>query len=129
MKVQTLGERRMRDSASWALLCYPSSPCMWISLRRLRVCVARLGACVIDRSYKLGFFACFHAISLVWNAVVSGNRHLNFRVGVVLKPLVSLVGHLVTCSSRVRVDRDRRTDDYRNPRCACACRGLIIKST
>ena len=67
----------------------------------------------------IGFFACFHAISL---------ERSRFSE---LKLLVSLMGRLVACSARIVVYRqthgetDRQTDtqnDYCNPRSACAPR-------
>ena len=55
------------------------------------------------------------------------NRHININVLIAQKPLVPLIGRLVTCSARTRMDRrtDRQTDrqtKYCNPRCACAPR-------
>ena len=58
------------------------------------------------------------------------NRLFAFHAFVALKLLVSLsvslIGRLVACSARTRVDKqtDRQTDEtkYRNPRCACAPR-------
>ena len=66
----------------------------------------------------IGFFACFHGISL---------ERIIFQVRVVLKPLVSLIGHLVAYSARISVDThtDRQTDrqtNYCNPRCVCTPR-------
>ena len=57
------------------------------------------------------------------------NRLIIFQVRVVLKPLVSLIGHLIACSARISVDTHTHThthtdrqNDYCNPRCACAPR-------
>ena len=74
----------------------------------------------------IGFFACFHAISLE-RSRFSKIATLIFLPLVALKLLVSLISRLVACSARVVVDRqtDRHTDtqnDYCNPRCACAPR-------
>ena len=55
----------------------------------------------------IGFFACFHAISLER----SQNHHIIFLALVALK-LVSLICRLVACSPRIVVDKqtDRQTD-------------------
>ena len=54
------------------------------------------------------------------------NRPFIFQARVALKPLVSLIGRLVTCSARISIDRqtDRQTDKPTTviPRCACAPR-------
>ena len=70
-----------------------------------------LGAgCVRDRSLV---YMCIIRLFRLFSRHTSGtqsfqeNCHLNFRVGVVLKPLVSLMGRLVTCSSRIK---SRQTD-------------------
>ena len=52
---------------------------------------------------------CILAFSLVFtaylsNAVVSGKTPFYFQAGVVLKPLLSLIGRLVPCSARISVD-------------------------
>ena len=62
----------------------------------------------------IGFFACFHAISLVL-----------FLALVALKLLVSLISRLIACSARIVADKqtNKQTDtqnDYCNPRSACA---------
>ena len=51
---------------------------------------------------QFGFFACFHAISGTQSFVE--NRHIINYVLVVQKPLVALIGRLVACSARTRVD-------------------------
>ena len=66
----------------------------------------------------------------------SENRLVNFQVRVVLKPLVSLISHLVACSARVSVDThthtqtdrqtDRQTDKPTVTLAAHARRGLIM---
>ena len=59
---------------------------------------------------RLGFFACFHAISLE-RSCFSKIPTLVFHALVALKLLVSLLSHLVACSARIIVDRqtDRQT--------------------
>ena len=56
----------------------------------------------------IGFFACFHAISLERS---QRNRHIVFLALVALKLLVSLITRLVACSSRIVADKrtDRQT--------------------
>ena len=93
-------------------------------------CIACWRGSIHDRP-QVGFFACFHAIYLE-RSRFRKICHFSFRVGVVLKPLVSLMDRLVTCSARIRVDRQTdgqldRQNDYCNPRCACAPR-LTTKS-
>ena len=41
------------------------------------------------------------------------NRLIQFQVRVVLKPLVSLIGHLVACSARISVDTHTHTHTRR----------------
>ena len=55
----------------------------------------------------IGFFACFHAISL------ERSRHINFHALVALKLLVSLISHLVACSARIVVDRQTNKQTHR----------------
>ena len=69
--------------------------------------------------YAIGFFACFHGISL--------ERHFIFQVRVVLKTLVSLMGRLEPCSARIAADR-QQTDTLRPTTVTLAAharRGLI----
>ena len=77
-----------------------------------QVVVSPVLLCIL--AFSLGFTA------YLSNAVVSGNSPFTFQAGVVLKPLVSLMGHLVACSARISVGTHRQTDS--NPRCACAPR-------
>ena len=54
------------------------------------------------------------------------NRHFYFQALIVLKPLVSLIAHLVACSARIAGDTQTHTQTkYCNPRWH-ACRGLTI---
>ena len=75
----------------------------------------------------IGFYACFHAISLECSRF-SKIGTLNFLpLYVALKLLVSLISRLVACSARIVVYRqtEKQTDTqtkYCNPRCACAPR-------
>ena len=74
----------------------------------------------------IGFFTCFHAISLK-SSRFSKIGTLFFLSLVALKLLVSLISRLVDCSARIVVERqtDTQTDtqnDYCNPRCTCAPR-------
>ena len=59
----------------------------------------------------IGFFACFHAISLERTESFQQNRHISFLALVALKLLVSLISRLVACSARIVGDRqtDRQT--------------------
>ena len=62
------------------------------------------------------------------------NRHIIFPALVALKLLISLMSRLVACSPRFRPDRHtdtqtHRQNDYCNPRCACARRGLMKHDT
>ena len=71
----------------------------------------------------IGFFACFHAISLQKCRFSKVARHIRFHALVALKLLVSLIA----CSARIVVNKqtDRQTDTqtkYCNPRCAYAPR-------
>ena len=68
----------------------------------------------------IGFFACFHAISLERSGL-SKIATLLFHTFVALKLVVSLISRLVACSARIVVDTDAQTM-YCNPRCACAPR-------
>ena len=83
----------------------------------------------------IGFFACFHAISLE-RSRFSEIDHINFLALVALKLLVSFISRLVACSARIVADKqtnkqtDRQTDtqnDYCNPSCTCAPRVNYIK--
>ena len=53
------------------------------------------------------------------------NRHIVFLALVALKLLVSLISRLVACSTGIVGDRQDTQNDYRNPRYACARRGLL----
>ena len=67
----------------------------------------------------IGFFACFHTISLER----SQNCHILLPARVALKLLVSLISRLVACSARIVADKQTDTqNDYCNPRSACAPR-------
>ena len=74
----------------------------------------------------IGFFTCFHGISLERSCF--SFFIFVFQARVVLKQLVSLIGRLVACSPRISVDThthrhtDRQQTNYCNPRCACAPR-------
>ena len=71
----------------------------------------------------IGFFACFHAISISRTQSFQQNRHIVFLALVALKLLVSLISRLVGCSARIVVDRQTYTqNDYCNRRCVCAPR-------
>ena len=75
----------------------------------------------------IGFFACFHTISLE-RSCFSKIASL-FLALVALKQLVSLIRCLVACSARIVVDR--QTDTHRTTTvtlAAHACRGLTIVS-
>ena len=69
-----------------------------------------VAGCERDRSLV---YMCIIRLFRLFSRHISGTqsfeeyRHFNFRVGVVLKPLVSLMGRLVMCSSRIRVDRQK----------------------
>ena len=78
----------------------------------------------------IGFFACFHAISLERSSF-SKITTLLFHALVALKMLVSLISRLVACSPRIVVDKqtDRQTDKHRRSTVtlpAHARPGLII---
>ena len=64
----------------------------------------------------IGFFACFHAISVIRQSFRQ-NRHTIFHAPVALKLLVSLISCLVACSARIVVDRqtDRHTERLLQP--------------
>ena len=69
---------------------------------------------------RIGFLACFHAISLERSRFSKIATSFFF---VALKLLVSLISRLVACSPRIVVDTHTHTqNDYCNPRCACASR-------
>ena len=60
-----------------------------------------------DRSgaiMHIGFFACFHGISLERSRF----SLFSFQARVVLNPLVSLMGRLEPCSARIAAGTDRR---------------------
>ena len=81
----------------------------------------------------IGFFACFHAISLE-RSRFSKIATLFFYVLVALKLLVSFISRLVACGARIVVDRqtDTQTLDtytqtkYCNLRCACASTAYVL---
>ena len=82
----------------------------------------------------IGFFACFHAISLE-RSRFSKIATFFFMPLLVLKMLVSLISRLVACSPRIVVDRqtDRQTDTqtHRTTTVTLAAhvrRGLTIES-
>ena len=62
----------------------------------------------------IGFFACFHAISLE-RSRFSKIATFHFHALVALKLLVSLISRLVACSARIVVDRqtERQTQTHR----------------
>ena len=71
----------------------------------------------------IGFLLAFTAY--LSNAAVSGKSPF-FKVRVVLKPFISLIGHLVACSARISVD----TQTHRTTTVTLAAharRGLIIQ--
>ena len=77
----------------------------------------------------IGFLAGFHGISRTQSFLE--NRLENFQVRVVLKPLVSLISHLIACSARISADTqtDRQTDKPTTVTLAAhARRGLIIQT-
>ena len=75
----------------------------------------------------IGFFACFHTISLERSHFSKITMFFFKPLYIALKLLVSLISHLVACSVRIFVDKqtDRQTDTqtkYCKPRCACTPR-------
>ena len=75
----------------------------------------------------IGFFACFHAISLAQSFQL--NVHIVFLALVALKLLVSLISRLVTCSARIVVDRQTDQQTHRTTTVTLAAharRRLII---
>ena len=66
------------------------------------------------------------------NAVISGKSPFCFKVGVILKKFISLMGRLIAFSAKIAADRrtdrqtDRQTDAHTktkyNPHCACTPR-------
>ena len=52
----------------------------------------------------IGFFACFHAISLK-RRLFQQNPHISFHALVSLKLFVSLISRLVACRARIIVDK------------------------
>ena len=121
MKVHTLGELRMRDSANG-----------WAVCRALAARVATVGYTPI----AVASCTCAPLIDGLGHATGSAtmsvcrsrthsfqqNRHFNFLAHVPLKLLVSLISRLVACSARIVVDRHT----HRNPRCACAARVTVL---
>ena len=81
----------------------------------------------------IGFFACFHAISLERGRFSKITTLFFMPSYIALKMLVSLISRLVACSPRTVVDRqtDKQTHRmtiYRNPRCAIIIRCVLKQS-
>ena len=76
----------------------------------------------------IGFFVCFHAISLERSRFRKIPTSV-FNALVALKLFISLISRLVACSARIVVERqtDRDTQTkYCNPGCACALKVNIM---
>ena len=81
----------------------------------------------------IGFFACFHTISLKCSRFQQ-NRHIVFLALVALKLLVhvSLISSLVACSEKIVVDRHTDRQTHRTTTVTLAAharRGLIMYRT
>ena len=61
----------------------------------------------------IGFFACFHAISLECNRFGKTATLFFMPLYIALKLLVSLIRRLVACSARIVVDRQTDTQTHR----------------